>query len=108
MEVMTLGKRSELLSMDRDRMRAYPGRYVPHVYGENEVGGTSWLYLSSIPFQELGLPRLGYHPIPGYTEPIQHAVFKWFFPPLSVYATLGGIWWYLAGRKKTQGEGPAT
>lgn len=100
MEVMTLGKRTDLLSMAKDRISEHPGRYVPHVYGENEVGGTSWLYLSSIPFQDLGLPRLGYHPIPGYTEPIQHAIFKWFLPPLSVYAALGGIWWYLSARKK--------
>ena len=89
-------------------MSEHPGRYVSHVYGEHEVGGTSWLYLSGVPFQEIDFPTLGYHPAPGYTEPIQHAAFKWFLPPLSVYATLGGIWWYLSERKKTQLDGPKT
>jgi formate dehydrogenase iron-sulfur subunit len=108
MEVMTLGERSDLLRMARDRIGAYAGRYVPHVYGEHEAGGTSWLYLASIPFEDLGLPRLGYHPLPGYSEPIQHAIFKWFLPPLSVYAALGGIWRFLAAHKTTQRDAPAT
>jgi formate dehydrogenase iron-sulfur subunit len=108
MEVMTFGKRSELLGLARARLQEHPGRYVPHVYGEHEVGGTSWLYLASVPFREIGLPKLGTHPIPGYTEPIQHAVFKWFLPPLGVYATLGGIWWCMSGRKKAAEEAPAT
>jgi formate dehydrogenase iron-sulfur subunit len=27
------------------------------VYGEQEVGGTSWMYLSSVPFEEIGFRR---------------------------------------------------
>lgn len=108
MEVMTFGKRSDLLALAKERIDERPGRYVSHVYGEHEVGGTSWLYLSSVPFHEIDLPTLGYHPTPGYTEPIQHAVFKWFLPPLGIYATLGGIWWYLSQRRPTQPERPGT
>ena len=102
MEVMTFGKRSDLLSMAKERIKEHPGLYIPHVYGEHEVGGTSWLYLSSIPFHKIDLPRLGYHPMPGYTEPIQHAIFKWFLPPLSIFAAMGGIWWFLSEGGKTQ------
>jgi formate dehydrogenase iron-sulfur subunit len=29
---------------------------VDHVYGESEAGGTAWLYLSAVPFAQLGLP----------------------------------------------------
>jgi formate dehydrogenase iron-sulfur subunit len=36
------------------RLRLNPGRYVNHIYGRDEAGGTSWLYLSDIPFEELG------------------------------------------------------
>jgi len=104
MEVMTFGKRSALLDMARDRLHAHPDRYVPHVYGEDEVGGTAWLYLASISFQSLDFPKLGYQPAPGYTEPIQHAVFKWFLPPIGVFAALGGIWWYLSTRGKLSQE----
>jgi hypothetical protein len=45
-------------------------------------------------------PKFGYHPVPGYTEPVQHALFKWFLPPLALYGTLGGIMWFLSSRKK--------
>ncbi|KKK66113.1 hypothetical protein LCGC14_2967370, partial [marine sediment metagenome] len=33
-----------------------PNRYIKHIYGEREVGGTSWMYLSGIPFEHVGLP----------------------------------------------------
>jgi hypothetical protein len=46
-----------------------PDKYVDHVYGEHEVGGTSWLYLSSVPFDEIGLRTdVGKTPIPNMTR----------------------------------------
>jgi hypothetical protein len=101
MEVMTFGKRNDLIMRGRELIRKYPGVYVPHIYGEQEVGGTAWLYLSGVPFGEIDFPALGYHPAPGFTEPIQHTIFKWFLPPMGLYATLGGIMWYLRNRKKS-------
>jgi Fe-S-cluster-containing dehydrogenase component len=100
MEVMSFGPRSEMLSLARERIKNHPDRYVGHIYGEHEVGGTSWIYLSGIEFEQLGFPRLGYKPTPGYTEPIQHAIFKWFLPPIGLYAALGGAWWYMSKRRK--------
>ena len=38
----------------RQRLRDNPGKYVDHIYGEHEVGGTSVLLLSSVPFEEFG------------------------------------------------------
>ena len=99
MEVMTFGKRTDLIMLGRERIRNNPERYVPHIYGEQEVGGTSWMYLSGMAFEKTDFPALGYHPAPGFTEPIQHTIFKWFLPPLGLYATLGGIMWYLRNRK---------
>jgi hypothetical protein len=55
------------------------------------VGGTSWLYLSSVPFAEIGLPTLGTEAPPRLTETIQHGVFKNFVPPLALFAFLGGV-----------------
>lgn len=101
MEVMTFGKRTDLLKMAGERIAGNPDRYVQHIYGENEMGGTAWMYLSGVSFQDIDFPNFGYHAAPGYTEPIQHTIFKWFLPPISVYAALGGIWWYL-DRKKRQ------
>jgi formate dehydrogenase iron-sulfur subunit len=36
-------------------MAAEPDRYVKHIYGLEEAGGTSVLMLSSVPFGQLGL-----------------------------------------------------
>ena len=38
----------------RKRIYQNPDKYVHHIYGENEVGGTSWLYITDVPFERLG------------------------------------------------------
>lgn len=53
-EAVVFGKRSELLEIAKARIYASPGKYVSHIYGEREVGGTSVLYISAVPFAELG------------------------------------------------------
>jgi formate dehydrogenase iron-sulfur subunit len=52
----TFGERDELLVEARKRIRENPDVYHPHIWGEKELGGTSVLYLSPVPFAELGLP----------------------------------------------------
>lgn len=51
---LTFGKRSELLELARTRIYQNPGRFVRHIYGEHEAGGTSWLYITDVPFERLG------------------------------------------------------
>ena len=69
MEAMTFGKRSELIKLARRRITEHPDRYVDHIYGEHEVGGTSWLYISGVPFEQLGFPMdLGTTPYPELTK----------------------------------------
>jgi formate dehydrogenase iron-sulfur subunit len=48
------GDRAALLEEAHQRLRASPSSYVPHVYGEDEAGGTSVLFLSAVPFERLG------------------------------------------------------
>ncbi len=43
-----------MLEIARQRIYENPGEYVPHIYGEHEAGGTGWLYLAAVPFEELG------------------------------------------------------
>lgn len=50
----TFGDRDELLKEARKRIEENPDQYVNHIYGEKEVGGTSVLMLSSVPFENLG------------------------------------------------------
>jgi Fe-S-cluster-containing dehydrogenase component len=53
-EALTFGRRGELLEVARQRIYQNPGQYVSHIYGEHEAGGTSFLYISPVPFGELG------------------------------------------------------
>lgn len=39
------------------------GKYVDHVYGEKEVGGTAWMYISSVDMTDLDMPRLSEEPV---------------------------------------------
>jgi len=39
------------------------------------------------------LPTLGDNPAPGISESIQHGIFAYFVPPVTLYALLGLIMW---------------
>lgn len=54
-EALIFGTRRELLAEAHKRIAENPDMYVNHVYGETEAGGTGILYLSGVPFEELGL-----------------------------------------------------
>ena len=103
-EALTYGKRNELVMIAKERIKRNPDRYVDHVFGETEVGGTSWMYLASKDFVELDFPKLGKNPAPGVSESIQHGIFAYFVPPVSLYALLGGIMWISKRRKELDEE----
>ncbi len=50
------GDREELIKEARKRIDENPGQYVDYIYGLREAGGTSVMYLSAVPFDQLGLP----------------------------------------------------
>ncbi|MGB7453332.1 MAG: 4Fe-4S dicluster domain-containing protein [Lysobacterales bacterium] len=51
---LKFGTRDALLFEARARIKTQADRYVNHIYGENEAGGTAWLYLSDVPFENIG------------------------------------------------------
>jgi formate dehydrogenase iron-sulfur subunit len=53
---LKFGKRSEILQEARARMIAQPKRYTA-LYGNDVVGGTSWIYLADKSPEELGFPK---------------------------------------------------
>jgi len=74
-EALTYGKRSDLIGIARDRIGRFPGRYIDHIYGEREMGGTSWLYLSGVPFNRIGMREdLGETSAPALTKGALSAV----------------------------------
>ncbi|MCK5134582.1 MAG: 4Fe-4S dicluster domain-containing protein [Bacteroidales bacterium] len=54
-EALTFGTRRELIAEARRRIHEDPDIYYDGIYGEHEAGGTGYLYLSPVPFEELGL-----------------------------------------------------
>ena len=85
------GDRNTLLAEARKRLRENPDGYVPHIYGEREVGGTSVMFLSSEPFATFGLPmKYGSEALP----PLTGRVLEHVPDVVSVgMALLGGIYW---------------
>jgi formate dehydrogenase iron-sulfur subunit len=54
-EALVFGPRRELIKEARKRISINPEQYIDHIYGEHEAGGTGFLYLAGVPFNELGL-----------------------------------------------------
>jgi hypothetical protein len=102
---MTFGKRSELIELARWKIKRSPGRYMDRIFGEHEVGGTSWMYLASKPFEDLGFPKLGSKAPPRLTEAIQHGVFYGFIPPVLLFIILGGLMKYTSKSSKNNNSG---
>ena len=74
-EAITFGRRKDLIALARRRIAEEPDRYVDHIYGEHEAGGTCWLYLSPVPFEEIGFRTdLGTTPYPELTKGFLSAV----------------------------------
>jgi hypothetical protein len=68
-ETITFGKREDLIQLAREKIRSHPDRYINHLYGEHEVGGTSWLYLAGTEFNNIGFDtNLGTTPYPMLTR----------------------------------------
>jgi formate dehydrogenase iron-sulfur subunit len=96
-DALRYGTRDEMLALAHKRIADRPDKYVNHVYGEKELGGTSVLYLSRVPFEKLGFPTYGEKPFPAFTKTALGAV-----PPavIGVGAMLGAL--YAFFRKRVQ------
>jgi formate dehydrogenase iron-sulfur subunit len=94
-DALAFGDRKELLQLARSRIAKGNGKYVDHIYGEKEAGGTATLYLSPVPFDQLGMPDVGTAGFPDHTAVALSAV-----PPavVGVGALLGGA--YALGKRK--------
>jgi len=54
-EALMYGTRRDLIKEARRRIYEKPDLYVDQIYGEHDAGGTGWLYIASVPFEELGM-----------------------------------------------------
>ncbi|HKF03550.1 MAG TPA: 4Fe-4S dicluster domain-containing protein [Candidatus Sulfotelmatobacter sp.] len=92
------GEREELIAEAQKRVHDNPGNYVNHIYGLEEVGGTSVLLLSAVPFETFGYRTdISKDPLPMLTYRVLSHIPD--FVPLGGMA-LGGLWWITHRREE--------
>lgn len=89
---LLFGERDALIAEAEARIQAQPEQYVNHIYGKEEFGGTSWMYLSPVPFASLGFPALSRDPATRLSETV--ATFGMPGLALSVSLLLGGVYYW--------------
>jgi formate dehydrogenase iron-sulfur subunit len=94
------GERDDLILEAQQRIRDNPSTYVNHIYGLSEVGGTSVLLLSSVPFEEFGYRAdLSKDALPVLTYRVLSRIPD--FVPLGGML-LGGVWWITHRREEVE------
>lgn len=74
-EALAFNTRRELIEEAHRRIYRESGKYISHIYGEHEVGGTGYLYLSGVPFDQIGFRTdLGTIPYPEYSKGFLYSV----------------------------------
>jgi formate dehydrogenase iron-sulfur subunit len=103
-DALRFGTRDEMLAIAHKRISDRPDKYVDHIYGEKELGGTSVVYLSAVPFEKLGFPTYGEKPFPAFTATALGAV-----PPavMTVGALLGALYAFFRKRAQALADGSA-
>lgn len=92
------GDLDELVAEAQRRIAENPEQYYDHIYGLKEVGGTSVLFLSAVPFGQLGLrTHLEQEPLPVLTWRVLSLI-----PDIVAVGTvlLGGVWWITHRREE--------
>jgi formate dehydrogenase iron-sulfur subunit len=97
-EALLFGEREELLQEAHQRIANNPGRYIDHVWGETEVGGTSVLYLSDISLGFLGwAEELGEEGLPNLTWAAMKEV---PYMVMGMGGVMGAVYWVINRRMK--------
>jgi formate dehydrogenase iron-sulfur subunit len=74
-EALAFGTRRALIEEANTRIYKTPKEYLSHIYGEHEAGGTGYLYLTAVPFEQLGFRSdLGTTAYPEYTKGFLYSV----------------------------------
>lgn len=94
------GKLDELIQEAQQRINDNPGTYYPRIYGVKEAGGTSTIYLSPKPFEELGFKtHLPNHALPDLTWEVMSKIPNYVFWGTTL---LTGIWWITNRRSEVR------
>lgn len=64
---ISYGSRADMIKEAEKRLKNRPDRYQQTIYGKDEAGGTSILYLTQQPLDELGFKPVTQRALPSYT-----------------------------------------
>jgi formate dehydrogenase iron-sulfur subunit len=105
-EATIFGDRNELLTEARHRIAAEPTKYLPTVWGEKEVGGTSVMYVSDVEINltDLNEPIREAAVMPHRTTKILHQM---PFVFVLMAGAMGGVNWVISRRQKLAAEANA-
>ena len=97
---LAFGERSDLLDLAHGRLKQSPGKYLPKVFGEFDLGGSALMYISNVPLDFLNFNgALGDTPYPQLT-------WNWLSKvPAVTIATAGlmtGLFWIIKRRMEMQ------
>jgi len=95
------GPRDEMIKIAEQRLAKNPGKYINKLYGREEAGGTTVLYLTKLPFDELGFKPVTLRPLPEYTWQALRYVPAAF---LTVGGSLSAISWVNHRRDRLKKE----
>jgi formate dehydrogenase iron-sulfur subunit len=96
------GEREAMLAEARRRIKNGNGKYIDHIWGEHEVGGTSVIYISDVDLVTAGWPAsLSEEPVPELAVKVLSTVPTTF---LTVAAAMSGIHWVIKRRQKLAAE----
>ncbi len=94
----TFGERDDLIREAQARIRQEPRKYVNHIYGLSEVGGTAVIFISDVPFEKLGFRTdLLKEPLPTLTWKVLSKIPSFVGVGSSL---LFGIWWITNRREE--------
>lgn len=93
------------LNEDRPKYEASAAKYIPAVYGVNEVGGTQVHYIAAVPFDKLRLQKLPKRSFAQVSEGIQGTLYKNMIAPALLFLGLAVFAWRSA-RKQEEKEKP--
>src|SRR6185369_15315335 len=98
---ISYGKRGEMIAEANRRIASRPEKYLKKLYGQEEAGGTSVLYLTQLPFDELGFKHVTKRPLPSYTWQALRLVPGIF---LTVGSSLSLLSWFTHRKERIQKE----
>ena len=100
---LTFGKREDVLGLAESRISRRPGKYVNYVYGKEEVGGTSWVYITDTGFRNLYLREdLGKAAYPSYSWKVMGKVPG---AAVGIAALMAGFFIISSRKDKLSGKG---